>query len=301
MDYLPYGEKCRNSTLISGENDYLYGGKEFQAPVFNIPWYDSQARFQTTDGMFVSLDPQCEKYYSISPYAYCAGNPVRYVDRDGGVIETAWDIANVVAGVASFAANVAAGNIGGAIVDAVGIVADAASVVAPGIPGGASAGIKAIRAGKLADKAIDAARAVDKGVDGIKAADRVIDAAKAGDSAIDVVKGAEKVSSTPVGRVHGNSAASTKAQHAYDIVDESGNVVKTGVSGGPTRNGKSVRAETQVRKWNREVGYEKYHSTITHKEPAGEGARQKILDYEEKRALMLRQKGQLDPQRHKRP
>ena len=84
VDYLPYGEKCRNSTLISGENDYLYGGKEFQAPVFNIPWYDSQARFQTTDGMFVSLDPQCEKYYSLSPYAYCAGNPVRLVDRDGG-------------------------------------------------------------------------------------------------------------------------------------------------------------------------------------------------------------------------
>ena len=83
-DYLPYGEKCRNGTLISGENDYLYCGKEFQAPVFNIPWYDSQARFQTTDGMFVSLDPQCEKYYSLSPYAYCAGNPVRYVDRDGG-------------------------------------------------------------------------------------------------------------------------------------------------------------------------------------------------------------------------
>jgi RHS repeat-associated protein len=82
-DYLPYGEKCVNSTLISGENDYLYCGKEFQAPVFNIPWYDSQARFQTTDGIFVSLDPLCEKYYSLSPYAYCAGNPVRYVDRDG--------------------------------------------------------------------------------------------------------------------------------------------------------------------------------------------------------------------------
>ena len=90
-DYLPYGEKCRNITLISGENDYLYGGKEFQAPVFNIPWYDSQARFQTTDGMFVSLDPQCEKYYSISPYAYCAGNPVRYVDRDGKEASTHTD------------------------------------------------------------------------------------------------------------------------------------------------------------------------------------------------------------------
>ena len=33
--------------------------------------------------MFVSLDPQCEKYYSLSPYAYCAGNPVRLVDIDG--------------------------------------------------------------------------------------------------------------------------------------------------------------------------------------------------------------------------
>ena len=29
------------------------------------------------------LDPHAEKYYSISPYAYCAGNPVRYVDLKG--------------------------------------------------------------------------------------------------------------------------------------------------------------------------------------------------------------------------
>ncbi len=74
-----------------GENDYLYGGKEFQAPFFNIPWYDSQARFQTTDGIFVSLDPQCERYYGISPYAYCAGNPVNRVDIDGRVITDYFD------------------------------------------------------------------------------------------------------------------------------------------------------------------------------------------------------------------
>ena len=29
------------------------------------------------------MDPLCEKYYHISPYAYCAGNPVKYVDPDG--------------------------------------------------------------------------------------------------------------------------------------------------------------------------------------------------------------------------
>ena len=32
---------------------------------------------------FVTIDPMAEKYPSISPYAYCAGNPVRYVDKDG--------------------------------------------------------------------------------------------------------------------------------------------------------------------------------------------------------------------------
>lgn len=32
------------------------------------------------------MDPLCEKYYSISPYAYCAGNPIKYVDPDGRVL-----------------------------------------------------------------------------------------------------------------------------------------------------------------------------------------------------------------------
>lgn len=32
---------------------------------------------------FTTMDPLCEKYYSISPYAYCAGNPVNLVDPEG--------------------------------------------------------------------------------------------------------------------------------------------------------------------------------------------------------------------------
>lgn len=31
----------------------------------------------------MSIDPHCEKYYSISPYAYCMNNPVRFVDPNG--------------------------------------------------------------------------------------------------------------------------------------------------------------------------------------------------------------------------
>jgi hypothetical protein len=29
------------------------------------------------------MDPLAEKYYSVSPYVYCANNPVKYVDLDG--------------------------------------------------------------------------------------------------------------------------------------------------------------------------------------------------------------------------
>jgi hypothetical protein len=29
------------------------------------------------------MDPLCEKYYSISPYAYCLNNPIKYVDPNG--------------------------------------------------------------------------------------------------------------------------------------------------------------------------------------------------------------------------
>ena len=29
------------------------------------------------------MDPMAEKYYSISPYAYCGGDPVNLVDPEG--------------------------------------------------------------------------------------------------------------------------------------------------------------------------------------------------------------------------
>ena len=31
----------------------------------------------------MSIDPHCEKYYSISPYAYCMNNPIKYTDPNG--------------------------------------------------------------------------------------------------------------------------------------------------------------------------------------------------------------------------
>ena len=34
-------------------------------------------------GRFTTMDPLCEKYYSVSPYAYCNNNPMNLVDPEG--------------------------------------------------------------------------------------------------------------------------------------------------------------------------------------------------------------------------
>ena len=33
--------------------------------------------------MFTTMDPLCEKYYHVSPYAYCLNNPIKFIDPDG--------------------------------------------------------------------------------------------------------------------------------------------------------------------------------------------------------------------------
>ena len=83
--YYPDGVTHDKSTG-QGEQVYKYNGKELDR-MHGLDWYDYGAReYDPTTGMFTSMDPHCEKYYHISPYAYCAGNPVRYVDPDGRYI-----------------------------------------------------------------------------------------------------------------------------------------------------------------------------------------------------------------------
>jgi hypothetical protein len=55
--------------------------------IFDGTVYDSGARFLFTDGSFASIDPYAEKYPWISPYAYCAGNPINLTDPDGNTIQ----------------------------------------------------------------------------------------------------------------------------------------------------------------------------------------------------------------------
>lgn len=49
--------------------------------------YDSQARwYDSLLGRTSTMDPLAEKYYSLSPYLWCAGNPVKYGDERGDTI-----------------------------------------------------------------------------------------------------------------------------------------------------------------------------------------------------------------------
>ena len=129
-------------------------------------------------------DPQMLNHYS-----YCRNNPLIYKDPSGHIIETVWDVANVVMDAASFVSNVKNGNVGAAIVDGVALVVDAAATAVPGIPGGVGAGLKAYRA---ADEVIDAVKTVDKVVDATKTVDKVVDTTKAVDKALDTTKALDK-------------------------------------------------------------------------------------------------------------
>ena len=60
---------------------HCFTGKELSV---ETGLYDFSARFlQTSLGRFTTIDPLAEKYPNISPYAYCNGNPVNFVDPDG--------------------------------------------------------------------------------------------------------------------------------------------------------------------------------------------------------------------------
>ena len=65
------------------EQPYLYNGKEY-ITAHDLNEYDSQARrYYASIMRTTTMDPMCESFYHISPYAWCGNNPIRKVDEDG--------------------------------------------------------------------------------------------------------------------------------------------------------------------------------------------------------------------------
>ena len=79
VQYYPYGEPHREP---QGQ-PYLYGGKE-RRRFGGLNDYDFHARFlNPAAALWHAPDPHASRYPWLSPYAFCASNPVRYSDPTG--------------------------------------------------------------------------------------------------------------------------------------------------------------------------------------------------------------------------
>ncbi len=183
-DYYPFGKRIADNTLpTTATNRWRFSGKEIQT-LGEINLIDFGARLYDEDAVkWKSQDPMSESYFGLTPYGYCAGNPISIIDNNGSWIETAWDAANVALDVHSFVSNVSNGKVGAAIFDAVGFILDAAAVIVPFVPGGVGSATKAARAVnattdvlQLADKALDLAKMSSKADISVEVAKPAIDA-----------------------------------------------------------------------------------------------------------------------------
>ena len=83
--YYPFGGLFGESTGMQ-KQAYKYNGKELDTNI-GLNWYDYGARhYDAALGRWNAVDPMAEKYYGISPYGYCANNPVKNIDPDGRTI-----------------------------------------------------------------------------------------------------------------------------------------------------------------------------------------------------------------------
>lgn len=84
--YYPYGGIIGDISTNESLQKYKFEGKELDR-TFGLDNYDIHARqYFAMAPMWDRVDPLAEKYYGISPYAYCAGDPVNCIDPDGRVI-----------------------------------------------------------------------------------------------------------------------------------------------------------------------------------------------------------------------
>ena len=79
--YLPWGEELDNQRATDYASRYTFSGKERDEETgysyFGARYYNSDL------SIWLSVDPMADKYPGLSPYTYCANNPVKLVDPDG--------------------------------------------------------------------------------------------------------------------------------------------------------------------------------------------------------------------------
>lgn len=104
--YYPFGGLFASSGNVQ---PYKYNGKELET-VKGLNRYDYGARhYDASKARFTTIDPLSENDCSVSPYAYCMNNPMRFIDPDGkGWKEALPHLRNSIAGNMLFGLNAGA-------------------------------------------------------------------------------------------------------------------------------------------------------------------------------------------------
>jgi RHS repeat-associated protein len=87
LHYLPFGEEFVDQRTTDFSARFTFSAKEKDSET-GLSYFGS--RYYSSDlSVWLSVDPMSDKYASLSPYVYCANNPVMLVDPDGEAIDPA--------------------------------------------------------------------------------------------------------------------------------------------------------------------------------------------------------------------
>ena len=82
LQYLPYGEPYINQRVSGYSERFTFTGKERDEET-GYSYFSARYLDHEILTSFLSVDRYADKYPSISPYAYCAWNPIRLIDPSG--------------------------------------------------------------------------------------------------------------------------------------------------------------------------------------------------------------------------
>ncbi|MBO7488663.1 MAG: RHS repeat-associated core domain-containing protein, partial [Bacteroidales bacterium] len=82
LQYLPYGERYVDQRASGYHERFTFTGKERDEET-GYGYFGARYMDHELMTMWLSVDPMSDKYPNLSPYAYCAWNPIKLVDPDG--------------------------------------------------------------------------------------------------------------------------------------------------------------------------------------------------------------------------
>ncbi|MGI5107907.1 hypothetical protein H0R94_12935 [Treponema socranskii] len=237
IEYTPYGELWVEKKTEREEGlrylPYKFTAKE-QDEETGLYYYGARY-LDAKYSRWLSADPAVSDYVSgtsageggiynavnFSLYHYAGNNPIKYTDPDGNYIETVWDLLSLGVGLYSFVNNVKNGDVLGAVIDGAGIVADAAALILPFIPGGAGTAINAVRATKATAEIVVGADQIYSGVTNIKEGLENGDGIQVVAGVVQAVSGVKRAANS-VNKLQ-SAVQSVKPTRAYNRVNDYGN------------------------------------------------------------------------------